>query len=166
MSDVRFPKDLPIRDPLIKRFYDYWVEKRGDRCCPPRAALDPLEFHYVLGDVVLIEVQRSGPDVGARWSFRYRLVGARITARDGYDLTGKSLDELPEPEYRERIRATWTEVCETGRPVHHVRDVVLDERTRRYEVIVLPLSATGKAIDMLVSVQREIAPARLAAATG
>ena len=35
----------------------------------------------------------------------------------------KTLEDLPEPEYRERIRATWTDVCETGIPAHHVREI-------------------------------------------
>ena len=155
MGEIRTLQDLPIQDPLIQKFYGYWAQKRGQRRFPGRLALDPIEFRYVLGDVVLIDARRPGADGGSLWDFRYRLIGARIAARDGYDMTGKSLDDLPEPEYRERIRSTWTEVCETGCPAHHIRDLLLDGRVRRYEVVVLPLAANGEDIDMLVSVQRE-----------
>jgi hypothetical protein len=148
--------DLAIADEGIRRFYRYWLGKRGDRRYPPRAALDPLDFTAVLGDVVLIDARRSEPGSRWPWSFRYRLVGTNVVARDGYDLTRKTLEDLPEPEYRERIRATWTDVCETGIAAHHVRELWLDGRLRRYEVIVLPLAGNGEDIDMLVSVQRPL----------
>jgi hypothetical protein len=149
--------DAAIRDPEIRRFVAYWRSKRGAATYPARAALDPLDFRYVLGDVVVIEARRPG-GAAPRWSFRYRLIGQKVAARDGYDLTNKTLEELPEPEYRERVRATWTEVCESGRPAHYVRDFILDNRARRYEVVVLPLASNGEDIDMLISVQRDPGP--------
>ena len=144
-----------IVDPDIRRFVEYYQDKRGAGRHPPRAALDPLDFRYVLGDVVIIAANRSPLDRARAWHFRYRLIGANVVARDGYDLTNKTLEDMPEPEYRERVRATWTEVCDSGLPAHHLRELVLDERTRRYEVVVLPLASNGEDIDMLISVQRE-----------
>lgn len=145
-----------IVDPEIARFVDYWQSKRqpGARF-PARAALDPVDFRYVLGNVVLLEVSKAGDDP-QRWVFRYRLIGTNIVARDGYDLTDKTLDELPEPEYRERIRQTCVHVCETGQPIHYIRELVLDQRFRCYEVAILPLASNGQDIDMLISVQREM----------
>jgi hypothetical protein len=154
--------DERIADKEIRRFVEYWRAKRNGATYPSRAALDPLEFRYVLGDVVLIEAQRTAAGSAWPWHFRYRLIGASIVARDGYDLTNKTIDDLPEPEYRERVRATWLEVCETGQPVYYTRDLVLDSRLRRYEVVVMPLASNGQDIDMLISVQRET---RRAAAT-
>ena len=161
MADGDADRDARIVDPGIRRFVDYWRAKRGDANYPARAALDPVEFSYVLGDVVLIDVHKS-PDDGC-WKFRYRLIGTKVAARDGYDLTNQTLDDLPEPEYRERIRATWTEVCATGTPAHYIRELVLDQRLRCYEVVVLPLASNGRDIDMLISVQRETAPKRAGA---
>ena len=148
-----------ILDPDIRRFVAYCRSKRGGARYPARAALDPLDFRYVLGDVVIIEVRRAPAGSERPWNFRYRLIGANVVQRDGYDLTNKTLEDLPEPEYRERVRATWTEVCETGAPAHHVRELILDNRLRRYEVVVLPLAGNGEDIDMLISVQREKRPA-------
>lgn len=50
-----------LHDPRLKRLYEYW---RG--CCaaaamPARAAVDPLEFRYILGYVTLVEVELA-PD--------------------------------------------------------------------------------------------------------
>ena len=146
--------DELIADRLVRRFVEYWRSKRGGGLYPSREAIDPLDFRYVLGDVVLIEAQRAPTGSLHPWTFRYRLMGANIVERDGYDLTGKTLDDLPEPEYRERLRSTWTEVCDTGIPVYFSREMVLDQRTRRYEVAVMPLASNGQEIDMLIYVQR------------
>lgn len=156
MSAVRCEFGLAISDERIRRFFRYWLDKRGERRYPARASLDPVDFPYVLGDVAVIEAERSRVGSPWPWSFRYRLVGTKIVERDGYDLTRKTLDDLPEPQYRERIRATWIAVCETGIPAHHVRELLLDRRLRRYEVLVLPLASNGEDIDMLISVQRQL----------
>ena len=148
--------DNRIADPEIRRFVAYWRERRGGHAYPSRDAIDPLDFRYVLGDVVLIEAQRATNGSAHPWSFRYRLIGANVVARDGYDLTSKTLDDLPEPEYRERVRTTWLEVCETGAPVYYERELWLDHRMRCYAVVVMPLARNGREIDMLISVQREI----------
>lgn len=145
-----------IHDPDIRRFVEYWLSKRGGHSYPSRAALDPLEFRYVLGNVVIIEAQPPPAGSGERWRYRYRLIGANIVARDGYDLTNKTLEDMPDPEYRERVRTTWTDVCKTGIWAHHTRELFLDGRLRRYEVIVMPLASNGEDIDMLISVQREM----------
>ncbi len=158
MGDSEADPDDRIIDPQIRRFVEYWRAKRGAAKYPARAAIDPLDFRYVLGDVVLIEVRNAAAGDGRPWDFRYRLVGSNLVSRDGYDMTSKTLDDLPEPEYRERIRTTWTEVCDTGTPVHYIRELVLDHRLRCYEVVVMPLAANGHDIDMLVSVQRERKP--------
>jgi len=151
--------EAQIVDSQIRQFVEYYRDKRGGGTYPSRTALDPLDFRYVLGDVVIIEAHRSAPTEPWPWHFRYRLIGANVVERDGYDLTKKTLEDLPEPQYRERVRATWLEVCESGEPAHHIRELVLDHRMRRYEVVVLPLASNGEDIDMLISVQRETRPA-------
>lgn len=148
--------NIGIADQEIRRFVAYWRGKRGDAEFPRRADLDPIDFRYVLGDVVLIQVSRSPEGSHWPWEFHYRLVGTNLVERDGYDLTNKSLDELPEPEYRERVRASFIEVCETRAPIHRTRELFLDHRVRRYEAVVLPLASNGHDIDMLITVQREM----------
>ena len=162
MSTADDEYESRIVDPEIRRFVEYCRQKRGGAKYPSRAALDPLDFRYVLGDVVIIEAHRSATGSRWPWYFRYRLVGANVVERDGYNLTNKTLEDLPEPEYRERVRKTWLEVCETGLPAHGIRELVLDQRLRCYEVVVLPLASNGQDIDMLISVQRETKPAVVA----
>jgi hypothetical protein len=159
MSPADAEYEALIVDPQIRQFVEYLRGKRGAATYPSRAALDPLDFRYVLGDVVIIEAHRSPDGSEWPWHFRYRLVGANVVERDGYNLANKTLEDLPEPEYRERVRATWLDVCETGKPAYHLRELVLDGRLRCYEVVVVPLAGNGEDIDMLISVQRETKPA-------
>lgn len=148
--------DDRIIDPEIRRFVEYWHERRGAARYPARADLDPPDFRYVMGDVVLIEVQRAPSGSTSPWRYRYRLIGSNIVERDGYNLTNKTLEDMPEPEYRERVRMSWDEVCETGEPIHFIRQLVLDARLRSYEVVVMPLASNHRDIDMLISVQRDL----------
>ena len=75
----------------------------------------------------------------------------------GAGLCGAGKHSVPGPTrvFGTRVRKTWTKVCETGIAAHYVRNLVLDNRSRRYEVVVLPLASDGQEIDMLISVQRE-----------
>ena len=163
MNITEADNDAHIVDPLLRRFVEYWRSMRAGAAYPSREAIDPLDFRYVLGDVVLVDARRTPAGSAHPWNFRYRLIGANIVERDGYDLTNKTIDDLPEPQYRERIRSTWLDVCETGAPVYYAREMFLDERPRRYEVVVMPLASNGHDIDMLISVQRATRAASAAA---
>jgi hypothetical protein len=147
--DAQFSGSL--QNEIVRRVFAYWNERRGARFAPARAELDPVDFAYALADVALADVIEGPP-----LRFRYRLVGHNLVVRDGYNMRGKFLDELPEPEYRERVRRAWTEVVETRRPVHHIRTAVFDGRSRRYESLVLPLSADGARVGMVLGVQRHL----------
>jgi len=139
--------DAAFKSDKLARLMAYWNERRGERAMPARADISPLDFTYVLGDVVLADVHRDP------LRFRYRLHGVSLVHRDGFDLTGKWLEEHPEPTYRSRIAATWTEVASTGSPHHVVRQILVDGRARHYESLVLPLGADGRRADMLLGAQ-------------
>src|SRR5215471_13459596 len=83
-----------IREPRLKRLFAYWCAAKRGRRMPARRDLDPLDFPYALGYVMLVDVLREP------LRFRVRLHGTEITRRVFYDLTGKLLDDIPDPEYR------------------------------------------------------------------
>ena len=144
---LRLPDAL--QDPIVVRFYRYWDQKRGGRSAPARADLDPVEFPYALADLALAEVLATVPP-----RFKYRLVGENLVARDGYNMRGRFLDELPESEYRDRITQSWTAVVERRRPFHHIVSASFDGRVRTYESLVLPLMTTEDRVDMVIGIQR------------
>ena len=41
-------------------------------------------------------------------------------------------------------------MVKTGEPLHAKRHQILDDRSYRYETIILPLSTDGAAVDMLL----------------
>lgn len=134
----------------LSRLMAYWDAQRGAAAMPARADISPFDFTYVLGEVVLADVLRQP---GAPLRFRYRLHGATLVQRDGFDMTGKWLEQHPEPDYRERIGCTWTEVATSGQPHRVRREILIDGRPRRYESLVLPLGADHATADMLLGAQ-------------
>jgi hypothetical protein len=142
-SEVR---TLPSRidDPRLARLYAYWLSRKGNRRFPARRDVDPLEFRYLLGHVMLLDV------IGDPLRFRFRLHGTELTRRAGYDLTGKFLDDLPVAEYRDYVIERCKHLVADGEPllVHHNR--ILDNKLRRYEALWLPLSEDGTQVSMLL----------------
>jgi hypothetical protein len=135
-----------ITSEKLRRLFDYWDGKRGDRPLPARGDLDPVDFHYALANVALINVLRDP------LRFRFRLVGTEIVRRDGTDLTGKYIDDHPLPEYRALLRQTYGDIVAGGTPAVFRRERLMDEKLRQYEVLYLPLAADGVSVDMLLLV--------------
>jgi hypothetical protein len=131
-------------EPRLRLLYEYWLERKGERRFPARRDIDPLEFSYLLGSVVLVDVLRHP------LRFRVRVHGTEMARRARYDLTGKLLDQLPIMDYRDYVLERCTRLVESGEPalVHH--DRVIDGQRRRYEALWLPLSADGIEVTMLL----------------
>jgi hypothetical protein len=138
-----------ISNPKLRRLYEYWSRQRGDRKWPSRADLDPVEMRFVLGNIILAEVL-PGDAPGAPPGYRIRLHGTTLTQRVGYDLTGKMLDDMPVPEFRNLSRRSFDKVVGTGEPLHVVADRMVDERMQHYESILMPLSNDGERVEMLL----------------
>ena len=139
-----------VESPILQRLLADWQVRRRGRLLPSRGDFDPLDLKYVLGKLLLVDV--LGPDVAGRpLQFRYRLVGTELAARVGVDLTGRTLDDYPSPEYREFMRRRYTQTVEERRPLSSVQTrLVVDNQVRRYEALLLPLAADGETVDMLM----------------
>ena len=134
-----------LESPILRRFFQYYLDKTGDRPMPARGDLDPLDFPYALGDITLIDVAYDP------LRFSFRLDGSRHVERFGFDLTGRSLDEFPYPEMRQAIFDSYREVVDAAIPHRYFRDLESDGRWFRYETIILPLADDGKRVNMLIS---------------
>lgn len=135
-----------VESPILRRFFQYYLEKRGDRLFPARADLDPVDFPYALGDITLVNVHYSP------LNFSFRLDGSRHVERFGFDLTGRSLDDFPFPEMRQVIFDTYKDVVDYRESRRYFRDLQSDGRWFRYETLLLPLSSDGTVIDMIAAV--------------
>jgi hypothetical protein len=134
-----------IRDPRLLQFYDYWRDRRGHRRFPRRSDIDPLQVRYVLGYVMMVDVE---PHDSPR--YRVRLHGSEMAQRARYDLTGKFLEDLPDTEYRAYVLGRCASLVRKGDPeiIHH--DRVLDGEVRKYEALWLPFSENGSDVTMLM----------------
>jgi hypothetical protein len=134
-----------IRDPRLLQLYDYWRDRRGHRRFPTRRDIDPLQFRYVLGYVMMVDVE---PHDSPR--YRVRLRGSEMAQRARYDLTGKFLEDLPDSEYRAYVLGRCASLLRKGDPeiIHH--DRVLDGEVRKYEALWLPFSENGSDVTMLM----------------
>jgi hypothetical protein len=134
-----------VESPTLRRFFQYYLGKRGARAFPARADLDPLDFVYALGDITLVDVHYDP------LKFSFRLDGSRHVERFGFDLTGRSLDDFPYPEMRQAIFDSYKDVIDHREPRRYFRDLESAGRWFRYETLLLPLSKDGTVIDMIVS---------------
>lgn len=113
---------------------------------PARSDIDPLEIPWMLGDVSLVDVDRSAAD----WRYRFRLVGSRVVERLGYDMTGKWLQDMPVAEYRDYLVEAFGEVVICGMPLAERPNMTIDHRVLHYEILRMPLAADGRNTDMLL----------------
>ncbi len=131
-------------DPLLCRVLDYWTAKRGNRFAPARADIDPIDLTPALGWLALVDVQHDAQAQSPR--FRFRLHGTGLVAASGVDMTGRYVDEFPEPDYRALMLGALTQVVETRAPWIGRRARVIDDERRAFEAVILPLSDDGRRV--------------------
>ncbi len=146
LTEIQGPEGLELEsgNKTLKRLYGYWAARRGAKRYPSRDDIDPIDFGYALGHVSLIEAMQNPP------RFRYRLVSGSLTARLGYEMTGKFLDEVPESEMRAYTARIYAMALAKGVPLHLRDQVTLDGRRWNYEALILPLSSDGYTVDILM----------------
>lgn len=137
-----------VAHPDLHRLYDYWCARAAPGGLPSRRDIDPLDMDFMLGNLILVDVVRDPARPSPR--FRYRLVGANLVNTLGLEMTGRMLDEHPDPHFREVAMRVYARVVEGARPTAARRDTVVDGRVRRYEAIHLPLAADGRTVDMVL----------------
>lgn len=137
--------DLGIERPKLRRLYQDWLDRKRGRAMPARADFDVLDLGYILGDLNLLDVLYEP------LRFRFRVHGSHAVSRLGFDLTGKTVDDYPDPNYRAVVRQFYSEVVQAKAPKRIERDPYrMRDRVLQWEGIVLPLSADGERVDMLL----------------
>ncbi|HEX3499296.1 MAG TPA: PAS domain-containing protein [Stellaceae bacterium] len=134
-----------LSDERLHRFFAYLEGKRGSKEFAARRDIDPLDFAYILGNVVLLDVLYEP------LRFRYRLVGSVLASGAGYDLTGSFVDAHPDVEYRAYVAARYHETVIGRRPTGGTYDLFMDSKLRQYQCLRVPLSDDGQTINMIVA---------------
>jgi hypothetical protein len=134
-----------IETPCLRQLYVYWEQQRGERSFPARRDLDPLDFRSALGHILLIDVLYDP------LRFRFRLHGTDLVRRAGYDMTGKMIEELPNPTNRATLIERCRALVETRRPVRIADKRPLGRQLYGYEAVWLPLGENGLTVTMLMA---------------
>lgn len=134
----------------LRAVFDYWNGKRRGREMPSRADLDPADLKPFLAQLALLDVENEP------LRFRYRLVGTEVTRiRRGTtksDPTGQYVDEVTHHQGTSAVVAHYRRVVVERKPTvdsgTYTRSP--DHPWLRFTRLVLPLSADGASINMLL----------------
>ena len=138
--------------PDLVQALDYWRGKCGERFAPTREDIDPTEIAALLPRVMLADVVTA--DDGSP-DFLYRLSGTGICDVHGYDLTKLHPRDLSPPAYGQMVYDHYCAAVKGRTPMAHVLALKTDKRQRSYARIILPLSADGESVTMLMMVDSE-----------
>jgi len=129
----------------LQRLYDYWAAQRRHRSMPARSDIDPVDLKTILPMLILIDVV---PDPRR---YVYRLVGTHEVEMRGGDPTGKPVEEAYYGESAEDTTYYLDRVVRTSQPVlYRGTYQPLSTRTQREDVLFLPLSKDGQAVNMIL----------------
>jgi|GEM_PF-1270996 len=137
---------LRLRTPELQRLLEDWRQRAVTRgALPRREDFSPEELRYMLGHVVLFDV------VGQPARYRYRLYGSHFTFARDFDLTGKFIDEHPNPDFATRAIASLDHACRLRLPIFGAgRIMQADGRLHHIETLALPLAENGASPDVVL----------------
>jgi hypothetical protein len=122
-----------VVDPNVRQFLDLWFTEVNAGRRPGKDFFDPLRLRFLLGSLSLLDVEKDP------LRFRYRVVGTDIVQRLGLELTGKLLDDHPNPTFRPLLIQGCRMVYHTGKPVYGRIDTRALGTDWKLEVTAVPL---------------------------
>jgi hypothetical protein len=136
------PEDF--HDPRLLRLLRYWESKCCGAEAPPVAAIDPVEFRFILGWLMIMEPLDGGAN------FRYRLYGSHIADAFGRDLTDCRIGDSF-PAVASFVIGVYQQILRRKRPIltRHTPPAIIP--IQRWERLVLPfLGPDGNVTRILV----------------
>jgi hypothetical protein len=133
--------------PMVKQLHEYWMSKRGGAVIPDRSLIDPAEMKPLLPNILIAEP--SHPP----FRVRYRLVGSRVAAASGLDITGRYLDEMiaaDDVPWQACYQRVWSERI----PLYgDVTVATLHGDQFGYEFAIFPLSRGGESVEQFIAIE-------------
>jgi hypothetical protein len=136
-----------LKDIRLRRMLSHWLAVKMHGQLPSKDIVDPDKLGDLMGWLFLYRVERHP------LRFLYLLCGPKVVLRIGIDMTGKYVDEHPDPQIREAIIANLTAVATTGKPYRRTAPRRILDHEVTTEALVLPLSGPGGTIDHLLGLQ-------------
>lgn len=133
-----------ISGPSLRRLFQAWQAAAGSARMPTPDALPPESIAWARDALSVHDVLAGG-------AFRFRADAPDTASLYGVDMTGRTLDEYPEPRVREVIRRTLLRVVNARAPVRDMRDITVSLWRWEYEILLVPLSRDGETVDTIYS---------------
>jgi hypothetical protein len=132
----------------VRGLFAYWDRIRGDRLAPNWAEIDPAAIRPCLPYLLVSEILGEPADL------RYRLVGTEIVSSYGYDLTGRTLQELAPAPINAMSIILYCRLFEERRPVfgRYIREVCRNE-SLHVDTAIFPLSEDGRTINRILEIE-------------
>lgn len=113
---------------------------------PRRGDIDPMDIPDLLPGICLLDVgnlNRPACEV------KFRLAGNRVRDMIGYDVTGRSIEELFDSPTVEKMMENYQLIAKTLEPHYEKRrKPISDVTTAIYERVLAPLGEEGQAPEM------------------
>jgi len=122
-----------IRDSNVRQFLELWFAEVKAGRLPDKSFLDPLRLRFLLGSLSLLDIQKEP------LRFRYRLVGTDIVQRLDAELTGRWLDDHPNPVIRALLLQGATKIYRESMPVYSRLETRALGESWLLEVVGVPL---------------------------
>lgn len=136
-----------LKDVRLRLMLSHWSAAAAIGRIPPRTFVDQATLGDLMGWLFVYRVERDP------MRFLYILCGPKIVRRLGVQLSGKYVDEHPDPAAREVITGALTAAVETRRPHRVVSIRRLLDQDITTEVLVLPLAGPDDIVDHVIASQ-------------
>jgi CheY-like chemotaxis protein len=132
---------------ILRRMYEYWVEKARGRRLPDRKDLDPAEITDILPYLSILEV------VGDEPRYRYRLLGTQVVEAIGFNPTNLFIDEACSEGDAAFLTGLLSEVCAKIQPLYAASAFRSGESGMSTERLLLPFTLGSAQSRQIVVVQ-------------
>ncbi len=149
------PRADQIEPDILQQLLAYWHDLRGDRVFPDPKEIDPFDFKFALGYIMLLDVIDQGAD------FRYRLYGTKIALaynKDRQDLRTSVFEGV----IREFFTAVYRAVLIRRIPIFTEHEPPPNVYVSSWRRLILPYGANQDRIERFMVGNVPKNPARLA----
>lgn len=139
--------------PNTERLTEYWRAQRGDASLPRRADIDPMAFHTLLPQTIIVGRNSQG-------LFPFRLVGGMVSDLHRADLRGQCLLQLWRAGDRWRLKSALEVARRRQEPVIIHADALADGAPPMpLEILLAPLTGPNGETDRFLGLYQPLSGA-------
>lgn len=136
--------DQSKQQSTTRNLYAYWNDVRNKRVAPRRFEIEPMKIAALLPETFIVECK-------GLLDFRFRLAGTRLCENFGRELRGQGLLDFWQDADREVLRVMLNRIVIDAQIGTVVFDSITDDnRTVRFEMLLLPLIHNGASINRVM----------------